>query len=78
MGLCLKQPHEVNMTIELNETYRPGAAKDGSTEIELSAGQGLQIRSGNLADPDVVLQELVPAGKVWTVRISIYIEETDA
>jgi len=66
------------MTIELNETYRPGSAKDGSTQIELVAGQGLQIRSGDLADPDVVLQELVPVGKIWTVRISLYIEESDA
>jgi hypothetical protein len=66
------------MTIELNETYRPGYVRDGSTVLNLSADEWLQIRSGLLSSPDVALQEQVPAGKAWAVRISVYIEERDA
>ena len=66
------------MTIELNETFRPGYVRDGSSVINLTADEWLQIRSGNLASPDVALQEQVPEGKAWKVRLSVYIEETDA
>ena len=66
------------MTIELMEEHRPGYARHGNTSVELTDGEWLQIRSGNLSSPDVALQEQVPAGKKWKVNLSVFIEETDA
>lgn len=52
--------------------------RPGTTEnIPMVAGEKLQIRYGNIANPTILLLETVPAGKKWDLRISIYIEETD-
>jgi len=45
--------------------------------LDIPAGQGLQIRSGSLADPVTQLQEVCPAGKAWHVDINVTISQVD-
>ena len=68
------------MAIELTEHSWPAKTlKSGiGDDIEISAGQYLQIRYGALGDPAVELQEQCPAGKAWTARVIVEITETDA
>ena len=64
------------MVIELQETFRPGLVKDGSAVVELEEGQELKIETSPQGVE--VFAGSVPDGKVWKVRISLYIEEMDA
>jgi hypothetical protein len=64
------------MVIELNETFRPGYVRDGSAVLELEAGKELKIET--TPDGEEVFAGEVPVGKMWRVRISLYIEEMDA
>ena len=67
------------MVIELGAENRAAKVLTGASQgIEISSAEWIQIRRGNLNDPIVELQEQCPEGKVWTVSVSIYIEETDA
>ena len=64
------------MVINLNETYRPGTVRDGSAILDIEAGKSLKIETSPQGEE--VFSGEVPAGKVWRVRISLYIEEMDA
>lgn len=52
--------------------------KTGDDRASLVAADYLQIRHGTLANPTVMLQEQVPQGKKWEIRIYVGIDETDA
>lgn len=51
---------------------------NGEDEIELSAGQRLQIRTGTAGDITSHLDEECPAGKKWIAFVQIKIHETNA
>lgn len=62
------------MVIELSQTNRPAETRlKGDGSYTLTAGQELKIEC-----PMEVLCESVPAGKVWSVFITIGIDETVA
>ena len=50
----------------------------GADRIDVVAGEGVRIQHGTLANPVTDLLAACPAGKVWSVLISVDIEETDA
>ena len=68
------------MAIELTEYNQPALVlRSGiGDDIYVDAGEYFQIRHGLLADPTIPLQEQCPAGKAWSVRVIVEIEETDA
>lgn len=67
------------MAIVLNDTsIREQIIKSGNGEIIIPAQQWLNVRHGTPQDPETDLEEQVPIGKQWRVRVYISIEETDA
>ena len=50
--------------------------KVGNTEFAATAGQTVTIETAPSGLE--ILSDTVPAGKVWEVHVSIYIEESDA
>ena len=51
---------------------------DAASSGELTAGQRLQIRAGTAGDITTLLDEEVPAGKVWDLWIHVRGHEEDA
>ena len=49
--------------------------RSGNDLVELTEGEYLQIRRGTLSDPTIVLQEQVPEGKKWMLRVYVSIDE---
>lgn len=47
------------------------------TNLEIVAGEYLQVRHGESGSPTTLLEEMCPAGKLWTVTVSVSIDETD-
>jgi len=65
------------MTIEFTERNRPAHnRKWGADEFTVSAGQSLKIETS--PDGEEVLDAECPAGKTWTVYVSVKIEESNA
>lgn len=67
------------MAIELAEESQPARRLiHGDDAYEVAAGERVQIRHGPTEDPVTDLYEQCPAGKKWTVYVSIQMTETDA
>lgn len=62
----------------IDQVVEAKTLRAGDVENSAVAGQGLQIRYGDLGDPAVMLEEQCPEGKQWTFRVYVTIEETDA
>ena len=46
--------------------------------FEHDVAAGKSVLYGTISPEDIMLQELVPAGKSWTVKVLIQVVETDA
>lgn len=65
------------MAMELSETNVSACKVMSGGEIEnLAAGKTIKIETS--PEGEEILEETVPAGKAWEVRIYISITETDA
>jgi len=63
--------------MELNWKTNPSVkSSTAQGTITIPAGKTLKIETS--AQGEEILQEIVPAGKVWTVHISVFVEERDA
>lgn len=62
--------------MELTE-HPKGKRLVGSDSIELTEGQWLQIRTGIPGATVEQLEEQCPAGKKWSVLLTIRIDESD-
>ena len=49
-----------------------------STLFEHEVEAGKSILYGSIAPENILLQEEVPAGKVWTVKVHLMVSEEDA
>lgn len=65
------------MAIVLTEETRTAkTVKQGNDNFTLVAGKNLKIETS--PDGEEVLNETVPAGKSWTVIVSVHVREVDA
>lgn len=63
------------MVILLN-TENINKKMTGASEVSASAGQVFKIET--TPGGEEVLNETVPAGKAWSIHVSVHIEESDA
>ena len=65
------------MTIQMTETSPVGESiSNGSSDFDLAAGQSLKIETS--PEGEELLGIECPAGKKWSVIVSVRIAETDA
>jgi hypothetical protein len=62
----------------LDTVAAPRIRRFGAQTIELAAGKHLWVYSGPIMNPATNLDAEVPAGKKWTVNVSVQVTETDA
>ena len=57
--------------------YEKGRRLVGYDEIEILAGERVQIRTGSAGDITDHVDEQCPVGKKWTIKVTIRIDEYD-
>jgi len=64
--------------MELNEKVVPSTKNlSGSVTLSLESGNRIQLRYWK-NDEEVIMDEVVPKGKIWTSNVLINIDEADA